>query len=99
MNKPAKNYLQDLNLNPVNNTKCSDWHLTWGLGTNKFGKLFLLNNGDFFWYGQSQGRHGQKYGSGFFHFDKDLKIINRTFKSIDLGEVKKASELLNKIKL
>jgi len=97
MNKAANQYLQDLNLSPVNNTKCSDWYLTWGFGTNKLGKLFLLNNSTFFWYGQSQGRHGQKYGSGFLHYDKDLNLIKSyNFGSIDFNELKKASELLTK---
>mgnify|MGYP001235079926 CR=1 FL=1 len=41
---------------------CGDWMDTWGLGTNKIGKL---SKGDlldrYVWKGLSQGRHGQVY--------------------------------------
>ena len=93
MNKFAKNYLNEVNLKPLNVVKCSDWHLTWGLGTNKIGKLYLLSDSSFFWYGQSQGRHGQKYGSNFIRFDENLNKIFGSW-SIDLNEVKKAIKLL-----
>jgi hypothetical protein len=93
MNKNAKEYLNKVNLEPLNVVKCSDWHLTWGLGTNKLGKLYLLDNNTFFWYGASQGRHGQKYGSNFIHFDENLDKIFGSW-SIDLNEVRKSVNLL-----
>lgn len=96
MNASAKNYLAHKGLKVVKSVDCSDWHLTWGLGTNKIGKLHLLNDGTFFWYGKSQGRHGQKYGSGFIRFSSDLDRIATDFAcgSLDTGELKKAVQRL-----
>lgn len=42
--------------------ECSDWHRTWGLGTNKIGKLSRGDSpGTYVWTGHQQGRHGQVY--------------------------------------
>ncbi len=43
---------------------CGDWHRSWGLGTNHIGKLAVLDNGYFLWFGHCQGRHGQTWGKG-----------------------------------
>ena len=41
---------------------CGDWYRTWGLGTNKLGKLTKGElEGIYIWKGHQQGRHGQKY--------------------------------------
>jgi len=51
---------------PKTSVSASDWGDTWGLGTNKVGKLHLINLDTltFEWKGHSQGRHGQKWNPG-----------------------------------
>lgn len=44
----------------MKNTGCGDWYRSWGLGTNKIGKLYATETpGTYLWKGHSQGRHGQ----------------------------------------
>jgi len=47
---------------------CGDWHHSWGLGTNKIGKLSLTEAGEevstYKWKGHSQGRHGSVWNKG-----------------------------------
>lgn len=45
----------------ITKVPCSDWGLTWGLGTTLIGRLQILSPDTFVWRGKSQGRHGQVY--------------------------------------
>jgi len=78
-----------------NTTPCGDWHLTWGLGTNKIGKLEKVTDTTFRWTGWAQGRHGQilrtKWTADFEFIDG--KITGAT------DTLPKESEVLNAIKL
>lgn len=53
---------------PLTKVNCGDWHETWGMGTNKIGKLSIEIITDcpinFVWKGHSQGRHGQVWNRG-----------------------------------
>jgi len=82
---------------------CSDWHLTWGLGTNKLGKLEKLETNKYRWTGWAQGRHGQILRSRYtveFLFVSDTQEIVKCsgFEDKPLpttSEVLKAIKLLN----
>jgi len=44
----------------------SDWHHSWGMGTNKIGKVRIVDaeQNIYSWSGHSQGRHGQVWNRG-----------------------------------
>ena len=85
---------KDLLKTSIKKVKCSDWNLTWGLGTNKLGVLHKLETG-YLWKGTAQGRHGQKYGSGFILFDANL---NRVDSTKDFGYLTQ-SEVINSVNI
>lgn len=44
----------------------SDWQHSWGMGTNKIGKVKIVDEEQsiYSWSGHSQGRHGQVWNKG-----------------------------------
>lgn len=94
MRKIVKNKIASLELTILKTTKCSDWHLSWGLGTNKLGKLHLLSNGYFIWEGIAQSRHGLVYGYGFILYAQNLVELENTIGHLDVSELKEATQIL-----
>lgn len=67
-------------------SQCSDWQLSWGLGTNHLGKLAKGEiAGVYIWTGHQQGRHGQVWN----------KKGTITFRVIDDKETGESIEFLS----
>ena len=65
-----KDYNNRNTVKEMASVKCSDWHLTWGFGTNKIGRLYYDPKDDIYiWRGHCQGRHGNKWNENSeYHF-------------------------------
>lgn len=72
------------------NVECTDWHLSWGLGNNKIGKLYYdTEEKIYYWTGVAQGRHGQVWQ----RFRKLPLIIDNEF--IEIHGLSIDSKILN----
>jgi hypothetical protein len=71
---------------PKKSVPASDWGDTWGFGTNKVGKLYLidLENMIFEWKGHSQGRHGQKWNAGARCLFKVTDLNKKEYTNLEL---------------
>lgn len=80
---------------------CSDWHLSWGLGTNKIGKLEKLDGNKYRWTGRAQGRHGQilmsRYTVEFLFVSENEEIVKCA--GFEYNPLPQKSEVLKAIKL
>jgi hypothetical protein len=75
---------------------CSDWMLSWGLGTNHLGKL-SLKDGLFTWKGHCQGRHGQILQKTFTVSWQDGTNLDEIGLNITRSELIKSINLLKKL--
>lgn len=81
-------------------TNCSDWYRSWGLGTNKIGKLETTDiPGTYLWKGHCQGRHGQIWNRRsktlFSLANGEITIIEQKGASLpDLRDVMEAVRIL-----
>lgn len=90
----------------IQSTQCSDWGRTWGLGTNKLGKLRRTDNEvyPYEWKGMAEGRHNQvlrKTWTVMFNYKADTKELimhpeNKYNSLPDMRDVLAAIEILNK---
>lgn len=71
--KRIKDFNNRVTLVDLYSVGCSDWHHTWGMGTNKIGRLYYEPTDDIYiWRGHCQGRHGQKWNE---HSEYHFKIV------------------------
>ena len=85
-------------------THCSDWHLSWGLGTNHIGELELDKvNNRFIWTGHQQGRHGQIWNPDqkicFTVNGETLQesVVTVTYRKQDYDSLPKHSEVMQAV--
>lgn len=75
---------------------CGDWHLGWGIGHNKVGKLSVDDSGVFTWRGHSKSRHGYVTNKGatlvFTTDGESISVISAK------GSAPEESELLKAVR-
>jgi hypothetical protein len=95
MNAKTKNYLSSIGQSVTKSASCSDWGRTWGFGTNKLGKLHLLEDGTYLWYGKAQGRHGQILIRPYFsHIGQNLELLGGDKLNIDHRDLLESIRIL-----
>jgi hypothetical protein len=87
--------------NKSNSVSCSDWHLSWGLGTTFLGRIKKgIEPDTYLIKGHDQGRHGQIYNKPHEMSLKYTKEggIETTHRLPNHNEVIKSIETLNNLK-
>lgn len=102
------NAINQIKVRGLHSEQCGDWHRSWGLGTNKIGKLYRIDKETktYLWKGYCQGRHGQTWNLNtriLFHVDFDKNTFNvlesnKKCSLPDIMDVREAVERLNKFK-
>lgn len=84
--------------------QCSDWHRSWGFGTNHIGKLTKNEDGTYLWKGHQQGRWGAVWNRGMavlFRLvgDDQIEVINPSMGRKKNGTLPTHTDVIAAIKL